>query len=45
LIVQLVKDCYPSHLESDPVCEAVWVRERVHEQKSLFSSEMPDEAV
>jgi len=45
LIVQLVKDCYPSHLESDPVCGAVWVRKRQDEQKPLFSSEMPDEAV
>ncbi len=45
LIVELVEDCYPSFLESDPVCDAVWLRERVHEQKSLFSSEMPDEAV
>jgi hypothetical protein len=45
LIVQLVKDCYPPHLESDPVCEAVWLRERVHEQKSLFSNEVPNEAV
>jgi hypothetical protein len=45
LIVQLVKDCYPSHLESDPVCEAVWLRELVDEQRPLFSSEMPNEAV
>jgi|SRR5580704_2651483 hypothetical protein len=45
LILQLVKDCYPSHLGSDPVCGAVWLRGRGHEQKSLFSSEMPDEAV
>jgi hypothetical protein len=28
LIVELVKDCYPSLLESDPVCDAVWLRER-----------------
>jgi hypothetical protein len=41
LIVELVKDCYPSFLESAPVCEAVWLRERVHEQKSLFSNEVP----
>jgi hypothetical protein len=45
LIVELVKDCYPSFLESDPVCDAVWLRERVDGQKSLFSSEMPNEAV
>jgi hypothetical protein len=45
LILQLVNDCYPSHLGSDPVCGAVWLRGRAHEQKSLFSSEMPDEAV
>ena len=45
LIVQLVNDCYPSLLESDPVCDAVWLRKRVAEQKSLFSSEMPNEAV
>jgi hypothetical protein len=45
LILQLVKDCYPSHLGSDPVCGAVWSRGRGHEQKSLFSSEMPGEAV
>jgi len=45
LIVELVQDCYPSLLESDPVCDAVWLRKRVAEQKSLFSSEMPNEAV
>jgi hypothetical protein len=45
LIVELVKDRYPSFLESDPVCDAVWLRGRVDEQKSLFSSEMPNEAV
>jgi hypothetical protein len=45
LIVELVKDCYPSLLESDPVCDAVWLRRRVAEQKSLFSSEMPTEGV
>ena len=43
--VELVADCYPSFLESDPVCDAVWSRERAAEQKSLFSSEMPNEAV
>jgi hypothetical protein len=31
LILQLVKDCYPSHLGSDPVCGAVWLRGRGHE--------------
>ena len=45
LIVELVQDCYPSLLESDPVRDAVWLRKRVAEQKSLFSSEMPNEAV
>jgi hypothetical protein len=45
LILELVQDCYPSLLESDPVCDAVWFRERMAEQKSLFSSEMPNEAV
>jgi hypothetical protein len=45
LIVELVKDCYPCFLESDPVCDAVWVRRRIPEQKSLFSSEIPHEAV
>ena len=45
LIVELVQDCYPSLLESDPVCDAVWRRERLVEQKSLFSSEMPNDAV
>jgi hypothetical protein len=45
LIVELVQDCHPSLLESDPVCDAVWLRKRVAEQKSLFSSEMPNEAV
>jgi hypothetical protein len=45
LIVELVQDRYPSLLESDPVCDAVWLRKRVAEQKSLFSSEMPNEAV
>ena len=45
LIVELVQDCYPSLLESDPVCDAVWRRERLVEQKSLFSSKMPNEAV
>jgi hypothetical protein len=45
LIVELVADCYPSFPESDPVCDAVWSRERAAEQKSLFSSEMPNEAV
>jgi hypothetical protein len=41
LIVELVADCYPSFLESDPVCDAVWFRERLGEPKSLFSSEIP----
>jgi hypothetical protein len=45
LIVELVKDCYPSFLESDPVCDAVWRREWLVEQKSLFSSEMPNDVV
>jgi hypothetical protein len=45
LIVELVADCYPSFLESDPVCDAVWFRERLGEQKSLFSSEIPNDAV
>jgi len=45
LILQLVEDCYPSHLGSDPVCSAVWSRGQRPEQKSFFSSEMPDEAV
>jgi len=45
LIVELVQDCYPSLLESDPVCDAVWRRERLVKPKSLFSSEMPNEAV
>lgn len=45
LIVELVQDCYPSLLESDPVCDAVWLRKQVAEQKSLFSSDMPNEAV
>ena len=45
LIVELVQDCYPSLLESDPVCDAVWLRKRVAEQKPLFSSEMPNDPV
>ena len=45
LIVELAQDCYRSLLESDPVCDAVWLRKRVAEQKSLFSSEMPNDAV
>ena len=45
LVVELVQDRYPSLLESDPVCDVVWRRERLVKQKSLFSSEMPNEAV
>ena len=45
LIVELVEDCYPSFLESDPVCDAVWFRVPVDEQKSLYSSEMENDAV
>ena len=45
LIVELVQDSYPSLLESDPVCDAVWLRKRVAEQKSLFSSDMQNDAV
>lgn len=45
LTVELIVDCYPSFLESDPVCDAVWFRERLGEQKSLFSSEVPNDAI
>jgi len=45
LTLELMKDRYPSFLDSDPVCHAVWYQQRCAEQKSLFSSEMTSDTV